>query len=128
MKTALVVAFCVVLSVMGCGSDGSGSTGGTPGTGGTAGSGASGGSAGVGASNGSNDPDCVRICESPCVGEVLPIEGVDDCIRACEMGGVVFDDCREETIAVLTCIEGLDCGGGVACLEESAAFTACITP
>ena len=55
------LVFAVVLAAAGCGDEG-----GTAGTGGAA------GSAGNAGSGGSSSGDCVRICESPCVGEILP--------------------------------------------------------
>ncbi len=105
--------FAMVLGVTGCGDDGE--AGGTGATGG--------GPDGTGATGGGGD--CARICESPCVGEFLPAGALDDCIRTCEMGGF---PCTPETIAVLSCLETIDCGrgGSTACSAESEAFTSCV--
>ena len=96
-------AFAIALTVTGCGDDGE-----------AGGSGATGGGG-----------DCALICGSPCVAEFLPAGALDDCERACAMG--VFP-CIPETIAVLACLEAIDCGrtGSTACLPQSEAFTTCL--
>ncbi len=121
------LVFAVVLVTAGCGDEGR-----TVGTGGTSGSAGSAGSAGTGGSGGSSGSsgsgDCARICESPCVGELLPAGALDDCVNACTMG---FFTCVPEIIAALDCIEPLGCGSGggsSSCLDESEALTSCLVP
>ena len=113
----------------GTGGSGTGGTGGSD-TGGTGGSGTGGtGGSDTGGTGGSaGDDDCTRVCMSPCIERVLPVGSVDDCIRACRMGGVVFGTCMPQTIAVIECLETIECGttGSPACLSQSQAFTACI--
>ena len=112
------LVFAAVLATAGCGDEG-----GTAGTGGAGGSTGTGGSGG-GASSG----DCARICESPCVGEILPAGALDDCVNACTMG---FFTCVPEIVLALDCIEPLGCGSGggsPACLDESQALTSCLQP
>lgn len=108
------VVVALILGINGCGESG-GSAGGAGGA----------GSAGTGGSGGSN-PDCTRLCENPCVGEYLPEGALDDCERSCNMG---FFTCIPELIAGVECIEALGCdGSSPACLDESAALTACLVP
>ena len=109
------LVFALVVAMAGCGDEG-----GTAGTGGSAGAGGSGG--------GTSSGDCARICESPCVGELLPAGALDDCVNACTMG---FFTCVPEIVSALDCIEPLGCGSGggsSACVDESQALTSCLQP
>ena len=68
--------------------------------------------------------DCSRICESPCVEEVIPGGMVDDCINACRMGSFM---CIPELIAALECIEMIDCDiVADPCIAQSTALTICL--
>ncbi|MDH3199469.1 MAG: hypothetical protein OEM15_01115 [Myxococcales bacterium] len=81
-----------------------------------------------GASGGGGD--CARICGSSCVAEFLPAQSGDDCVRACEMDTGILSGCLSETVSVLACLETIDCGrsGSTACLDQSLAFSDCISP
>ena len=74
--------------------------------------------------------DCARICGSPCVAEFLPAQSGDDCVRACEMDAGILSGCLSETVTVLACLETIDCGrsGSTRCLDQSLAFSDCISP
>jgi hypothetical protein len=134
MKARVILSFVatLALAVAGCGDDGSGSggmtgTGGMSGAGGSAGAGGSGGSGGSAGSGGSTgDADCSAICDSPCLEDVLGPGNVDDCLQSCNMG---LFPCVPETRAVIECLETIECGmtGSPECIDESAAFTTCIT-
>ena len=118
MRAILVFVCFVSLALAGCGSsdDGSSGSGGDSGSGGTGGAG-----------NMSGSGDCQRLCESPCVDDVLDPGELAECVETCEMGlGSTFDQCLDETIAVLECIEDFDCEGDRECLNEFAAFATCI--
>lgn len=117
----------VAVGVAACGGSDDGGEAGTGGNAGMSGSGGAagtGGSAGMGGAGGMGDDDCSRICESPCVDELLPAGMVDDCIRSCTMG---FFSCIPELIAALECIELIDCDIlADPCLTESQALTTCL--
>ena len=73
--------------------------------------------------------DCDRICSNPCMEEVLPAQSGDDCVAACEDGLGILEDCKPETVAVLECLETIDCGfaGSIECLDESLGFSECVS-
>ena len=124
------VVLAMALGLPACGdsnggsSGGSGGSGGMSGSGGAAGSGGSMSTGGNGGMGGMVNDECNRICESPCVGRVLPGGMVDDCINACRMG--VFT-CIPELIAALECIETIACDVVAdPCLSQSEALTTCL--
>ena len=136
MKKQSIVApmvLAMVLGLAGCGDSNGGGSGGMSGSGGSAGMSGSGGTAGVGGSAGMGanvgmggmvGDDCSRICESPCVEEVIPGGMVDDCINACRMGSFM---CIPELIAALECIEMIDCDiVADPCIAQSTALTICL--
>ncbi len=86
------------------------------------------GGSGIGDNGGGGD--CARICGSPCVAEFLPAQSGDDCVRACEMDAGILSGCLSETVTVLECLETIDCGrsGSTGCLDQSLAFSDCISP
>jgi hypothetical protein len=118
MRSILVFTCFLALACAGCGSDSSDSDGGT---------GGSGAAPGGGSGNGSGSGDCQRICESPCIGDVLNPDEVADCVQACEMDGNPLSDCASETVAVLDCIEDFNCEGDSQCLSQFTAFAQCFS-
>lgn len=116
MKAILVFTCFLALACAGCGSDDSSSTGtgAAPGTGGSGN--APGGSA-----------DCQRICESPCISDVIDPGEVSECVTACEMDGNPLADCAAETVAVLDCIEDFNCAETADCLPQFTAFAQCFS-
>ncbi|MGB5810172.1 MAG: hypothetical protein WBG86_06555, partial [Polyangiales bacterium] len=77
---------------------------------------------------GGGSAECNAICSSPCIEDFLPANSLDDCVRACEMDAGILQDCLSETVAVLNCLETIDCGdsGSTECLDEVQTFSDCI--
>lgn len=113
MRAVLVFVCFVSLAFAGCGGDGGGDDG----------------------INNDPGPDdirggdaCESICSSPCVDEV-GLDGMElaECVDACQMSGLGFDQCLPEASALLQCAEqfpnceptGLNCSG------EAIAFGTC---
>jgi len=123
-------AFVISFGLAGCGGDDETGTRDVDGSGGvmaSGGTGGAGGTGGTGGDPGSGDDDCNRVCESPCVEDVLPTDTVDDCIRACRMDSE-FQRCLTELVAIIACLETIGCGSiaSPACLPQSGAFTSCL--
>jgi hypothetical protein len=119
MRAILVFTCFVALACAGCGDDETESNGGNGGTGASMGTGGTG--------NTSSGGECQRICESPCIDDVgLEESEVAECVQACEMDGFPLGDCLAETVALLECLEPLDCQPqGLNCLDQTLDFSNC---
>jgi hypothetical protein len=120
------IVFGSMLAITGCGDDSS-SNGGSAGSGGSAGANGGAGSGGAPGSGGSSGNEfCSSICTSPCVTDLGMAGEVQDCLDACDSGGI-FTGCEAETVAFIDCLEANDCGesGSLACGQQAINWAMC---
>ena len=106
------IVFGSMLAITGCGDDESSN-------GGSAGSGGSGGSSG--------SEFCSSICTSPCYTDLGMAGEVQECLDACNTGGI-FTGCETETVAFIDCLEANDCNAETLnCNSQGLAWATCFS-